>query len=110
LAIARCGRAPQGASGGPREGQPHQGQPREGQGDRPRREAQGNRPEGKPRGDRPWEGKGKGDRPKGKDFKGKRPPREEGPRTFEAKPQPRKDRIDPDNPFAAALMGFRTKD
>jgi ATP-dependent RNA helicase SUPV3L1/SUV3 len=106
----RGGRERQPREGQPREGQPHQGQPREGQGDRPRREAQGNRPEGKPRGDRPWEGKGKGDRPKGKDFKGKRPPREEGPRTFEAKPQPRKDRIDPDNPFAAALMGFRTKD
>jgi ATP-dependent RNA helicase SUPV3L1/SUV3 len=86
---------------------------REGQDDRPKREGQGDRPrreagaEGKPRGDRPWEGKG--DRGKGKGPKGKRPPREEGPRTFEARPQ-KKDRIDPDNPFAAALMGFRTKD
>jgi ATP-dependent RNA helicase SUPV3L1/SUV3 len=97
-----------------RGGRPHGDRPkREGQGDRPRREGQGDRPrreagaEGKPRGDRPWEGKG--DHGKGKGAKGKRPPREEGPRTFEARPQ-KKDRIDPDNPFAAALMGFRTKD
>jgi ATP-dependent RNA helicase SUPV3L1/SUV3 len=98
------GRREQGERRGPR---------REGQGDRPKREGQGDRPrreagaEGKPRGERPFEGKG--DRGKGKGPKGKRPPREEGPRVFEAKPQ-RKDRIDPDNPFAAALMGFRTKE
>jgi ATP-dependent RNA helicase SUPV3L1/SUV3 len=116
------GRREQGERRGPRrEGQgeraPREGQgdrpKREGQGDRPRREAgdrpQGERPQGgKPRGDRPWEDKG--DRGgKGKGPKGKRPPREDGPRVFEAKPQ-RKDRIDPDNPFAAALMGFRTKE
>ncbi|MCX7645038.1 MAG: helicase-related protein [Rhodobacteraceae bacterium] len=35
--------------------------------------------------------------------------REDRPRNFEARP-PRKDRIDPDNPFAAALMGLRLKD
>jgi ATP-dependent RNA helicase SUPV3L1/SUV3 len=120
------GRREQGERRGPRrEGQgeraPREAQgdrpKREGQGDRPRREAgdrpQGERPQGgKPRGDRPWEDKGeRGDRGggKGKGPKGKRPPREEGPRVFEAKPQ-RKDRIDPDNPFAAALMGFRTKE
>jgi ATP-dependent RNA helicase SUPV3L1/SUV3 len=91
--------------GGRRGERPQGDRPkREGQGDRPRREGQA---EGKPRGDRPWEGKA--DRGKGKGPKGKRPPREEGPRTFEARPE-RKDRIDPDNPFAAALMGFRTKD
>ncbi len=107
------GRREQGERRGPRrEGGPRDGQgdrpKREGQGDRPRREA-GERPQGgKPRGDRPWEDKG--DRGgKGKGPKGKRPPREEGPRTFEARPQ-RKDRIDPDNPFAAALMGFRPKE
>jgi ATP-dependent RNA helicase SUPV3L1/SUV3 len=110
------GRREQGERRGPRrEGQGERPR-REGQGDRPRREAgeqgQGERPQGgKPRGDRPWESKGdRGDRGgKGKGPKGKRPPREEGPRVFEARPQ-RKDRIDPDNPFAAALMGFRTKD
>jgi ATP-dependent RNA helicase SUPV3L1/SUV3 len=31
------------------------------------------------------------------------------PRSYESGP-PRKDRIDPDNPFAAALMGFRVKE
>jgi ATP-dependent RNA helicase SUPV3L1/SUV3 len=103
------GRREQGERRGPRrEGQGERPK-REGQGDRPRREAGGERPQGgKPRGDRPWEDKG--DRGgKGKGPKGKRPPREEGPRTFEARPQ-RKDRIDPDNPFAAALMGFRPKE
>jgi ATP-dependent RNA helicase SUPV3L1/SUV3 len=120
------GRREQGERRGPRrEGQgeraPREAQgerpKREGQGDRPRREAGGERPQGerpqgsKPRSDRPWEDKGdRGDRGgKGKGPKGKRPPREEGPRAFEARPQ-RNDRIDPDNPFAAALMGFRVKE
>jgi ATP-dependent RNA helicase SUPV3L1/SUV3 len=99
------GRREQGERRGPRrEGQGDRSKRDGGQGDRPGREAGA---EAKPRGDRPFEGKG--DRGKGKGPKGKRPPREEGPRTFEARPQ-RKDRIDPDNPFAAALMGFRTKE
>jgi ATP-dependent RNA helicase SUPV3L1/SUV3 len=116
------GRREQGERRGPRREAQGERVPREGQGDRPKREGQGDRPRreagdrpqgerpqgGKPRGDRPWEDKG--DRGgKGKGPKGKRPPREEGPRVFEAKPQ-RKDRIDPDNPFAAALMGFRAKE
>lgn len=54
--------------------------------------AQGRRPKGK----------GKAGKPKGK------PRPENGPRTFSAKPQ-KKDRIDPDNPFAAALMGLKDK-
>jgi ATP-dependent RNA helicase SUPV3L1/SUV3 len=50
-----------------------------------------------------------GGKPKGKG----KPPRREGgdkgkTRNFEARP-PKKDRIDPDNPFAQALMGLRTK-
>ena len=55
------------------------------------------------------EGK-QGGRPKGK---GK--PRRDGgggggkQRNFESRP-PKKDRIDPDNPFAQALMGLKTKD
>ncbi|RKF14845.1 disulfide oxidoreductase [Roseovarius spongiae] len=32
-----------------------------------------------------------------------------GPKTASAKPAPKKDRIDPDNPFAAALMGLKDK-
>lgn len=54
-----------------------------------------------------------GGKPKGKHGKGKpretRAPREEQPRTYAARPEKRNDRIDPDNPFAAALMGLRTK-
>jgi ATP-dependent RNA helicase SUPV3L1/SUV3 len=73
------------------------------------------RPErsGKPRGDRP-EGKGRGDdrggqgkfkgKPKGKPGEG----RAQEPKTYESRP-PREKKIDPDNPFAAALMGLRTK-
>ncbi len=61
--------------------------------------------EGKPRGDRKdnkfgGKPKGKGGKPGGKP---------EGQRQFEARP-PKKDKpIDPDNPFAAALMGFKSK-
>jgi len=43
--------------------------------------------------------------PKGRDHG----PRDQGPRTFSSGPERRKDRIDPDNPFAAALMGLRDK-
>ena len=69
---------------------------------------------GRPRGDRPQgQGKGKpgGKGPKGAKGKGggKRPPRDGGAKTFQARP-PKKDKpIDPDNPFAAALMGLRDK-
>ncbi|WP_371037921.1 helicase-related protein [Rhodosalinus sp. FB01] len=54
------------------------------------------------------EGRGK---PKGKGkpkAKGK-PRREEGEKTFSSGPR-KSDRIDPDNPFAAALMGLKTRD
>ena len=57
-------------------------------------------------------GKPQGRRDGGKP-KGKRKPRRDGgggkPRNFESRP-PKKDRIDPDNPFAQALMGLKTKD
>jgi ATP-dependent RNA helicase SUPV3L1/SUV3 len=60
-------------------------------------------------GSRPEQKKG-GGRPRGK---GKRAPqpgeKHDAPRTFEARPA-RKDRIDPDNPFAKALMGLRRDD
>jgi len=64
-------------------------------GNRPRREGRG-RPQGK-------------GRPKSGKPKGKPGPRDRGAKTFESRP-PKKDRIDPDNPFAAALMGLKTKD
>jgi ATP-dependent RNA helicase SUPV3L1/SUV3 len=67
---------------------------------RPRRE-QG---ETRPRGDAP-KARGKG-KPKG----GK-PQRDAKPKTFTAGPDRKaKDRIDPDNPFAAALMGLKDKE
>jgi ATP-dependent RNA helicase SUPV3L1/SUV3 len=71
----------------------------------PRREggaAKGRRDGGKPQGDRP-RGKGK---PKGKG----QPPRDAGAKTFQARPPKKEKQIDPDNPFAAALMGLKTKD
>ncbi|MCV2871314.1 helicase-related protein [Defluviimonas sp. WL0050] len=77
----------------PRGDRPQRGERREGKPD-------GERRDGKPRGDRPKGGKGK---PGGK---GKRD--DQGGRNFESRP-PKKDRIDPDNPFAAALMGLKDK-
>lgn len=55
---------------------------------------------------------GQGRKPKGKGKpggKGKAKPRQEdAPKGYSSKPQ-KKDRIDPDNPFAAALMGLKDK-
>ena len=71
-----------------------------GRGARPRRAARDDHPR---RGERP-----QGNKPgKGKPTRGK--PREERPKSFSARPE-KKDRIDPDNPFAAALMGLKTGD
>ena len=57
-------------------------------------------------------GKPQGKRDGGKP-RGKGKPRQGGdkgkPRNFEARP-PKTDRIDPNNPFAQALMGLKTKD
>ncbi|MEM6322339.1 MAG: helicase-related protein [Pseudomonadota bacterium] len=64
---------------------------------KPRREGgnRANKPRGKPKG-KPQRG-------------GKRPPKDGGKsRNFEARP-PKPDKIDPDNPFAAALMGLKNK-
>ncbi len=57
----------------------------------------------KPRGARPKKGK-PGGRP-GNKGQGRR---EDAPKSYAAKPA-KKDKIDPDNPFAAALMGFKDK-
>ncbi|MDD8023872.1 MAG: helicase-related protein [Paracoccaceae bacterium] len=94
-------RAPRGDRGGERGGErPERGPRREGAeggkrregGDKPRGDRKDNKFGGKP--------KGKGGKPGGKP---------EGQRQFEARP-PKKDKpIDPDNPFAAALMGFKSK-
>ncbi|MGB8621725.1 MAG: disulfide oxidoreductase, partial [Paracoccaceae bacterium] len=59
---------------------------------------------GKPRGDRP---QGKGRPRKGKP--GDKRPEKQGGKTYQARP-PRKEKpIDPDNPFAAALMGLKDR-
>jgi len=60
----------------------------------------GQRPQGKREGGKP-RGKGKPHHSGGDKNK---------PRTFEARPERKKDRIDPDNPFAKALMGLKTTD
>ncbi|ETX15659.1 disulfide oxidoreductase [Roseivivax halodurans JCM 10272] len=75
---------------GGNRGRQGQGQPRGG-----RQDARG---KGGPK------GRGKGG-PKGG---GKPQHAKDGPKSHEARPQ-KKDRIDPDNPFAAALMGFKDK-
>ncbi|MFZ5708282.1 MAG: helicase-related protein [Pseudomonadota bacterium] len=83
--------------------------PRRSEGEAGARPARDGKPDGKPfvrregkSGDRPWT-KGKPGGPKGE-----RDDKPQGARSFEARPQ-RRDRIDPDNPFAAALMSFRDK-
>ena len=67
-----------------------------------------NRQGGKPRG----QGRPQGDKPRGKP-KGKGPRRDGGgqkAKNFSARPPKKEKAIDPDNPFAAALMGLKTKD
>jgi ATP-dependent RNA helicase SUPV3L1/SUV3 len=65
-----------------------------------------------------WVGRGRreenrrGGPPKGKGGarpKNKRPPRKEASQKTEARPPRKLDRVDPDNPFAAALMGLKDK-
>ncbi|KJS40990.1 MAG: disulfide oxidoreductase [Roseovarius sp. BRH_c41] len=87
---AQAGRGPRGAQGA----QGAQGAPSDG-GEAQKREGRPQRQGGKPRG-KPGKGK-------------PREAREEQPKTYAAKPEKKNDRIDPDNPFAAALMGLRTK-
>jgi len=50
------------------------------------------------------QGKGK---PRGKP-QGKRPPRD-GAKTYQSRPPKKEKKVDPDNPFAAALMGLKDK-
>jgi ATP-dependent RNA helicase SUPV3L1/SUV3 len=80
------------------------------EGDRPKRE---DRPEGeqKERRDRRDGRPDRKGREGGKERGGKpgRDRREDQPRQFEARPERREKPIDPDNPFAAALMGLRDK-
>ncbi|MEQ9259218.1 MAG: helicase-related protein [Roseovarius sp.] len=66
-------------------------------------QGQGRARQGKPGGGKP-QGR-KGGKPQGR--KGGKP-EEKGARSYSAKPE-KKDKIDPDNPFAAALMGLKGK-
>ncbi|MCP4825446.1 MAG: disulfide oxidoreductase [Shimia sp.] len=66
----------------------------QGQGGQRRNERQGDKP------------RGKGGKPKGKGG----PRRDNGPKQFQARPPKKEKAIDPDNPFAAALMGLKGKD
>ena len=78
--------------GGNRQQNRGRGEPR-GKGARPQGKSDQGRPQGK--------GKGKG-KPKGKGQ-----PRDQGGQKFSAKPPRKEKAIDPDNPFAAALMGLK---
>ncbi len=62
---------------------------------------------GKPGGKQGGKPRGKG--PGGKGKPGGRGPRDTSPKTYQSRPDKKKDRIDPDNPFAAALMGLKDK-
>jgi ATP-dependent RNA helicase SUPV3L1/SUV3 len=88
-----------------RESQNRDGQNREAQG------GDGERPERGPRreGGKPRRDRDEGGKPRHKGNGKGRPDREERPKSFEARP-PREKKIDPDNPFAAALMGFKVKE
>jgi ATP-dependent RNA helicase SUPV3L1/SUV3 len=89
--------APEGAEK-PQGGRPRGPRPEGGKQARPR-------PEGSDKSDRPRREGGKPDHKKS----GKPPRRDDQPRNFEARAPKKADRIDPDNPFAAALMGLRDK-
>ncbi|MDK3019730.1 helicase-related protein [Pseudodonghicola flavimaris] len=80
-----------------------------------RKPARGGRPQGRgkpaaagaPVGDRPrGQGKPRGKKPQGGKPKGDRPA--QGGKTYTARPPKKEKAIDPDNPFAAALMGLKT--
>ena len=72
--------------------------------------AEGEAPQG--RGQKP---RGRGGKPGGEKgaprggAKGPREPRSDAPKTYAARPERKADRIDPDNPFAAALMGLKDR-
>ena len=61
---------------------------------------------GKPRGDR-GDRDGRGGKPQGKKGGGRDRDQQKGAKTYTARPPRHEKKIDPDNPFAAALMGLR---
>ncbi|PIE10237.1 MAG: disulfide oxidoreductase [Rhodobacterales bacterium] len=70
------------------------------------RQRGGGRPQGGREARKEGGGPRKGGKPKGGKPRGKGAPKAQ---SFSAKPAPKKDKIDPDNPFAAALAGLKTK-
>ncbi len=86
-----------------------------GDGAQPRKEGGQSRGEGGAPRSEGGASRGEGGKPRGKGGKpqrgkGGKPVREDdGPKTFTARPERKADRIDPDNPFAQALAGLRTK-
>ena len=105
---ARRGRRGEGQARADQGGARGERKPREGKPGQPAADG-GVRGEAKPRQkDGPRKDGQRKDRPS-KDGPRKDGPRSEGPRSYSAAPDRRKDRIDPDNPFAAALMGLRDK-
>ncbi len=106
------GRKPPSQQGRPGRGRQGQGA----QADQPQAEGEA-RPErsGKPRGKGKPQGDARGqdrnkDRGKGRDRNRDGDKPQQGAKTYEARPPRAKDRIDPDNPFAAALMGLKRQD
>lgn len=70
---------------------------------------QGGQRGGKPRGGQQQQ-RGKGGKPGGRGKPGGKGRREDNkPKQFSSRPPKKKDTIDPDNPFAAALMGLKDK-
>jgi len=100
----RGGRAPRAeGQGAPAEARGERRDNRSGEG----RQGEGrDKFKGKPRrGNDDGDGKGRGGKPPRHGGK----PRDEGPRVYSARPQGKDKPIDPDNPFAAALMGLKDK-
>ncbi len=74
-------------------------------GGKPREERQGGKPrdKGKPKGGKRPDGKG------GRENRDEREAKPQGAKTYQARPPKKEKPIDPDNPFAAALMGLAGK-
>ncbi|HEY9037796.1 MAG TPA: helicase-related protein [Roseovarius sp.] len=87
-------------AGRARRGSAPEGRAAEGEGRDNKPRAKG-KPQGKERRNKPQDGKPRGSKPRGG-------PKADGAKTHSAGPAPKKDRIDPDNPFAAALMGLKS--
>ena len=101
------GAAPQGQ--GAQAAQPQaEGEARAERGERSGKPRGKGKPQGGDRGGDRNKSQG-GDRNKGRDRNREGDKPQQGAKTYEARPPRAKDRIDPDNPFAAALMGLRDK-